>query len=171
MSLPSTSVSINFNEKEDNSALLNKVLIELNVNKINEKDIKLIKSIAKGGQGKIKYGIFKNLEVIIKILPKENIILIIQEISNMVKYKNINIPKFLGVFETENSCGLVMEFIEGLNLTKIISLEKQGKIILSLIQKLNYLIQLSSVIDYLNSNNLIHRDLKTDNTLIDKLGQ
>ena len=89
----------------------------------------------------------------------------------MVKYKSAYIPKFLGVFETDKTCGLVMEFIEGLNLTKIINLEKQGKIILSIIQKLNYLIQLSSVIDYLNSNNLIHRDLKTDNILIDKLGQ
>ena len=168
MSLPSTSSSINV---KDNSILLKEILIKLNVNKINEKDIKLTKSIAKGGQGKIKYGIFKNLEVIIKILPKESMILIIQEIINMIKYKSANIPKFIGVFETEKSCGLVMEFIEGLNLTKIISLEKQGKINLSLIQKFNYLIQLSSVIDYLNSNNLIHRDLKTDNILIDKLGQ
>jgi serine/threonine protein kinase len=33
------------------------------------------------------------------------------------------------------------------------------------------LIKLSSVIDYLNNNNLVHRDLKTDNILIDKLGQ
>ena len=157
--------------KNYNIFLLKDVLIKLNVNEINEKDIKLTKSIAKGGQGKIKYGIYKNLEVIIKILSKENIIHIIQEVSNMVKYKNVYIPKFLGVFETEKSYGLVMEFIEGLNLSKIISLEKQGKISLSLIQKLNYLIQLSSVIDYLNNNNLVHRDLKTDNILIDKLGQ
>ena len=135
MSLPSTSSSIN---TKDNSILLKEILIKLNVNKINEKDIKLTKSIAKGGQGKIKYGVLKNLEVIIKILPKENMVLIIQEIINMIKYKNVNIPKFLGVFETEKSCGLVMEFIEGLNLTKIISLEKQGKITLSLIQKLNF---------------------------------
>ena len=35
-----------------------------NINKINENDIKLTKSIAKGGQGKIKYGVYKNIEVI-----------------------------------------------------------------------------------------------------------
>ena len=127
--------------------------------------------MARGGQGKIKQGIFKNLDVIVKVLPKENIMYIIYEISNMIKYKNVNIPKFLGVFENEKNFGLVMEYIEGLNLSKIISLENQGKITLSIMQKLNYLIQLSSVMDYLNSNNLIHRDLKTDNILVDKLGQ
>jgi serine/threonine protein kinase len=173
MSSSSTSSSTNEkNGKEKNNTFqLNDILMKLNVNKINENNIKLKKSISQGFQGKIKVGIFKNLDVIIKLLPKENNIHILQEISNMVKYKNANIPKFLGVFQNEKYCGLVMEFIEGFNLSKIISLEKQGKITLSLMQKLNYLIQLSSVIDYLNSNNLIHRDLKTDNIMIDKLGQ
>jgi len=168
MSQPSTSSSIN---EKNNEILFNEILNQLNVNKINEKDIKLKKSLARGGQGKIKQGVFKNLEVIVKVLPKENIMYIIYEISNMIKYKNVNIPKFLGIFENEKYFGLVMEYIEGLNLSKIISLENQGKITLSLMQKLNYLIQLSSVMDYLNSNNLIHRDLKTDNILVDKLGQ
>jgi serine/threonine protein kinase len=168
MSQPSTSSSIN---EKNNEIIFNEILNQLNVNKINEKDIKLKKSLARGGQGKIKQGLFKNLDVIVKVLPKENIMYIIYEISNMIKYKNVNIPKFLGVFENEKYFGLVMEYIEGLNLSKIISLENQGKITLSLIQKLNYLIQLSSVMDYLNSNNLIHRDLKTDNILVDKLGQ
>ena len=168
MSAPLASSSIS--DKSRIMALC-ELLSNQNINKINENDIKLTKSIAKGGQGKIKYGIYKNLEVIIKIISKENIIHIIQEVSNMIKYKSFYIPKFLGFFESEKYFGLVMEFIEGLNLTKIIYLEKQGKITLSLIQKLNYLIQLSSVIDYLNSNNLVHRDLKTDNILVDKLGQ
>ena len=168
MSAPLASSSIS--DKSRIMALC-ELLLNQNINKINENDIKLTKSIAKGGQGKIKYGVYKNLEVIIKIISKENIIHIIQEVSNMIKYKSFYIPKFLGFFESEKYFGLVMEFIEGLNLTKIIYLEKQGKITLSLIQKLNYLIQLSSVIDYLNSNNLVHRDLKTDNILVDKLGQ
>ena len=168
MSAPLASSSIS--DKSRIMALC-ELLSNQNINKINENYIKLTKSIAKGGQGKIKYGIYKNLEVIIKIISKENIIHIIQEVSNMIKYKSFYIPKFLGFFESEKYFGLVMEFIEGLNLTKIIYLEKQGKITLSLIQKLNYLIQLSSVIDYLNSNNLVHRDLKTDNILVDKLGQ
>ena len=168
MSAPLASSSIS--DKSRIMALC-ELLSNQNINKINENDIKLTKSIAKGGQGKIKYGVYKNLEVIIKIISKENIIHIIQEVSNMIKYKSFYIPKFLGFFESEKYFGLVMEFIEGLNLTKIIYLEKQGKITLSLIQKLNYLIQLSSVIDYLNSNNLVHRDLKTDNILVDKLGQ
>ena len=167
------SAPLAFSSISDKSRInsLCELLKNLNVNIINEKDIKLTKSIAKGGQGKIKYGIFKNLEVIIKIISKENIIHIIQEVINLIKYKSFYIPKFLGFFEKEKYFGLVMEFIEGLNLSKIIYLEKQGKISLSLIQKLNYLIQLSSVIDYLNSNNLVHRDLKTDNILVDKLGQ
>ena len=167
------SAPLAFSSISDRSRInsLCELLKNLNVNKINEKDIKLTKSIAKGGQGKIKYGVFKNLEVIIKIISKENIIHIIQEVINLIKYKSFYIPKFLGFFEKEKYFGLVMEFIEGLNLSKIIYLEKQGKISLSLIQKLNYLIQLSSVIDYLNSNNLVHRDLKTDNILVDKLGQ
>ena len=167
------SAPLAFSSISDKSRInsLCELLKNLNVNIINEKDIKLTKSIAKGGQGKIKYGVFKNLEVIIKIIPKENIIHIIQEVINLIKYKSFYIPKFLGFFEKEKYFGLVMEFIEGLNLSKIIYLEKQGKISLSLIQKLNYLIQLSSVIDYLNSNNLVHRDLKTDNILVDKLGQ
>ena len=168
MSAPLASSSIS---DKSRIATLCELLTNLNVNKINEKDIKLIKSIAKGGQGKIKYGVFKNLEVIIKIISKDNVIHIIQEVINLIKYKSFYIPKFLGFFEEEKYFGLVMEFIEGLNLSKIIYLEKQGKITLSLIQKLNYLIQLSSVITYLNSNNLVHRDLKTDNILIDKLGQ
>ena len=168
MSAPLAYSSIS--DKSRISALC-ELLTNMNVNKINEKDIKLTKSIAKGGQGKIKYGVFKNLEVIIKIIPKESIIHIIQEVINLIKYKSFYIPKFLGFFESEKYFGLVMEFIEGLNLSKIIYLEKMGKITLSLIQKLNYLIQLSSVIDYLNSNNLVHRDLKTDNILVDKLGQ
>ena len=168
MSAPLASSSIS--DKSRIMALC-ELLSNQNINKINENYIKLTKSIAKGGQGKIKYGVYKNLEVIIKIISKENIIHIIQEVSNMIKYKSFYIPKFLGFFESEKYFGLVMEFIEGLNLTKIIYLEKQGKITLSLIQKLNYLIQLSSVIDYLNSNNLVHRDLKTDNILVDKLGQ
>ena len=168
MSAPLASSSIS--DKSRIMALC-ELLSNQNINKINENDIKLTKSIAKGGQGKIKYGVYKNLEVIIKIISKENIIHIIQEVSNMIKYKSFYIPKFLGFFESEKYFGLVMEFIEGLNLTKIIYLEKQGKITLSLIQKLNYLIQLSSVINYLNSNNLVHRDLKTDNILVDKLGQ
>jgi len=167
------SAPLAFSSISDKSRInsLCELLKNLNVNIINEKDIKLTKSIAKGGQGKIKYGVFKNLEVIIKIISKENIIHIIQEVINLIKYKSFYIPKFLGFFEKEKYFGLVMEFIEGLNLSKIIYLEKQGKISLSLIQKLNYLIQLSSVIDYLNSNNLVHRDLKTDNILVDKLGQ
>ena len=168
MSAPLASSSIS--DKSRIMALC-ELLSNQNINKINENDIKLTKSIAKGGQGKIKYGVYKNLEVIIKIISKENIIHIIQEVSNMIKYKSFYIPKFLGFFESEKYFGLVMEFVEGLNLTKIIYLEKQSKITLSLIQKLNYLIQLSSVIDYLNSNNLVHRDLKTDNILVDKLGQ
>jgi serine/threonine-protein kinase len=66
---------------------------------------------------------------------------------------------------------MVFEYIDGVTMTKLISLEKSKKIETNLIQKIDYLIQLASVIDFLHSHSLMHRDLKTDNIMIDHLGQ
>ncbi len=150
--------------------MLNIVIEKWDINRITSSQLKLEKTIASGGQGKVKIGKYYSMFVIVKILHKISTNNFITEMLNAYKYRHPNIPKFLGVFESEKHYGLVMEYIDGITLTKLINLEKQNKIHITLLQKLDYLIQLCCVIEFLHSNNLIHRDLKTDNIMIDHFG-
>ena len=150
--------------------MLNIVMEKWDINRITSSQLKLEKTIASGGQGKVKIGKYYSMFVIVKILHKISTNNFITEMLNAYKYRHPNIPKFLGVFESEKHYGLVMEYIDGITLTKLINLEKQNKIHITLLQKLDYLIQLCCVIEFLHSNNLIHRDLKTDNIMIDHFG-
>ena len=149
---------------------LNSIIEKWDITRITSSQLKLEKTIASGGQGKVKIGRYYSMFVIVKILHKINTNNFTSEMLNAYKYRHPSIPKFLGVFESEKHYGLVMEYIDGITLTKLIQLEKGDKIHITLLQKIDYLIQLCCIIEFLHSNNLIHRDLKTDNIMIDYFG-
>lgn len=157
------------NNYNDYIALTN-IIEKWDLNRITSNQLVLLKTIASGGQGKVKLGQYYNMNVIVKILHKLNPKSFTVELLNAYKYRHPNIPKFLGVYESYEHYGIVMEYVDGVTMTKLINLEKQGRITLSLIQKLDYLIQLANVIEFLHSHSLMHRDLKTDNIIIDHLG-
>ena len=156
---------------DSNKSTILSLIDKWSLNKIPSSQLLLIKTIASGGQGKVKLGKYHDMYVIVKILHKLTQQTFTQELFNAYKYRHPTIPKFLGVYESKEHFGMVFEYIDGVTMTKLISLEKSKKIETNLIQKIDYLIQLASVIDFLHSHSLMHRDLKTDNIMIDHLGQ
>ena len=156
---------------DSNKSTILTLIDKWSLNKITSSQLSLIKTIASGGQGKVKLGKYHDMYVIVKILHKLTQQTFTQELFNAYKYRHPTIPKFLGVYESKEHFGMVFEYIDGVTMTKLISLEKSKKIETNLIQKIDYLIQLASVIDFLHSHSLMHRDLKTDNIMIDHLGQ
>jgi serine/threonine protein kinase len=145
------------------------------LNVLSSDVLKLDKEIGSGGFGKVLKGTYYDMPIIVKVLHKINTRNYTNEIANVYKYRHPNIPKFLGVCEFKNSTGLVFEFIDGKTLSNILIEERDcrdegldPKVLF--IQKLDYMIQLASIVEFLHDHRLIHRDLKPDNILIDKLG-
>ena len=109
-------------------SILNSIIEKWDIARITSSQLKLEKTIASGGQGKVKIGRYYSMFVIVKILHKINTNNFTSEMLKAYKYRHPSIPKFLGVFESEKHFGLVMEYIDGITLTKLIQLEKGGKI-------------------------------------------
>lgn len=145
------------------------VIDHWDLNIIPEDMMSIEKTIASGGQGKVKLGKYYNMSIIVKVLHNLNTRDYTNEVKNVYKYRHPNIPKFLGIFQSEKNYGLISEHVDGKTLSKLIQMERQGTKI-AFVQKINYLIQLASIIDFLHDHKLIHRDLKPDNIIVDHLG-
>ncbi|MBL1208706.1 protein kinase domain-containing protein [Geminocystis sp. GBBB08] len=84
------------------------------------------------------------------------------ESDNQKKCLHPNIPKVYECFEENNTAYIVMEFIEGKSLLKI--LEEEGIISESRIKK--YFIQIAEALKIIHDNNFLHRDIKPENIII-----
>ena len=93
-----------------------------------------------------------------------------KEVEAYSKLNHPAIPKFLGIsYDVLHNHGILMEYISGEDLIKIIDSEKLEKsILINDDEKLQYIYQLADVISYLHCNNIIHRDLKPNNIMIKK---
>ena len=88
-----------------------------------------------------------------------------REVSFMKQIDHPLIAQLFQVIEDEKNSYLIMEFCEGDNLLQYINTD--GKLEENLARQ--YFIQLVSVVEYLHSEkNIIHRDLKAENVLLDR---
>ncbi|BAQ64814.1 protein kinase domain-containing protein [Geminocystis sp. NIES-3709] len=84
------------------------------------------------------------------------------EANNQKKCTHTNIPKIYDCFEENNTAYIVMEFIEGKSLSKI--LKDDG--ILSENRVKKYFIQVAETLKVVHQNNFLHRDIKPENIII-----
>ena len=132
---------------------------------------KMLKSLGKGSYGEVKLAVEKltGIKYAIKIYSKKifddpkkkkNIE---NEIKILKQLDNINIMKLYEVIKTYKFNYLIMEYIDGISLLEIIKNEK--KHYLEEKRALKIFIQIVKAIEYCQSKNICHRDIKLENIL------
>ena len=111
-----------------------------------------------------------NSLLVLKEIPIENLSneersSALNEAEILKKLNHPNIIRYHDSFLIENNISIVMEYGEGGTLYNFI-LNQEKIISENVIKKL--FIQLLAAVDYIHSNQILHRDLKTENILLDK---
>ncbi|WP_353929089.1 serine/threonine-protein kinase [Okeanomitos corallinicola TIOX110] len=88
------------------------------------------------------------------------------EVKSLQKLNHPQIPQFVEYIEEEQEFYLVQQYINGKTLRE--KLHIHGKISLQAAHQI--LIDLLKIIDYLHQQNIIHRDIKPDNIMINDQG-
>jgi len=135
------------------------------------KNYEFISMLGNGSYGKVRLyrdRRYKDLLFAIKTLKKEGIPqyqfnLLKSEVHILSNLDHPNIVKYFGVFEDDWYVHIVMEYLKGYDLYKIISLKKytgfDEKDMCEIIQ------QLLKALSFIHSQNIIHRDIKPENIL------
>ena len=113
-----------------------------------------------------------NQEFALKAIPKENII----EKKNINSLRNEKkimsmishtfVTKFHSTFQDEDNVYFLMDYVKGEELYYILKEQKK----FTEEQAKFYLAEIYSIISYLHSKNIIYRDLKTENIIVDQEG-
>ena len=140
-------------------------------NKDIRKSYEFICMLGNGSFGKVRLyrdRNYKDLLFAIKTLKKEGIPqyhfnLLKSEVNILSNLDHPNIVKYFGTFEDEFFIHIVMEYLKGHDLDKIISLKNytgfDEKNMCQIIQ------QLLKALSFIHSKNIIHRDIKPENVL------
>ncbi|KAI9620961.1 hypothetical protein KEM48_007890 [Puccinia striiformis f. sp. tritici PST-130] len=89
------------------------------------------------------------------------------EICFLKDLEHPNIVQYLGFEETLNNCNIFLEYVEGGSIGSCVS--KHGKLEQEVVK--SFTKQILGGLEYLHSSNIMHRDLKADNVLVDLIGR
>ena len=158
-------------EENNNKNEKSKNRISQSKNTDVRKNYEFISMLGNGAYGKVRLyrdRNYKELLFAIKTLKKEGIPqyqfnLLKSEVNILSNLDHPNIVKYFGVFEDDYYVHIVMEYLKGYDLYKIISLKKytgfDEKDMCEIIQ------QLLKALSFIHSQNIIHRDIKPENIL------
>ncbi|KAH7850592.1 hypothetical protein Vadar_000268 [Vaccinium darrowii] len=132
--------------------------------------LKFGKQVASGTYGDLYKGTYGNQEVAIKILKADQINTdtrkeFAQEVFILRKVRHKNVVQFIGACTKSPSLCIVTEFMSGGSVYDYLHKRKGSFKLPSL---LRVAIDISKGMDYLHQNNIIHRDLKAANLLMDE---
>ncbi|KAK3098791.1 hypothetical protein FSP39_023156 [Pinctada imbricata] len=134
---------------------------------------RLVEVIGKGAFGTVWKGkhVLTRNEVAIKVVPKKSILQrdrakrrFLSETQALKRLEHNNIVKLLTWMETDKNFYLVMEFICGESLKRY--LRKRGRI--SEYECKTYIGQITQALKYMHDQDIVHRDIKLDNIVLEK---
>lgn len=136
---------------------------------IDKRCLKMGKKIACGSCGDLYCATYLGQDVAVKILKTEQLneamaLEFNQEVEILRKVHHQNVVRFIGACTKPNEFCIVTEYMMGGNLYDYLH---KDHMILELPQLLKFAIDICKGMDYLHQNNIIHRDLKTANLLMD----
>ncbi|KAJ7966923.1 putative Protein kinase [Quillaja saponaria] len=139
---------------------------------IDSSRLKYEKKIASGSFSVLYKGTFYNQDVAIKVLKTEHLSANIkrefaQEVHILSKVQHKNVVKFIGACTQPPSLFIVTEYMSGGSMYDLLHKEK---VVLTLPSLLKVAIDVSKGMNYLHLNDIIHRDLKAANLLVDENG-
>ncbi|KAL3539115.1 hypothetical protein ACH5RR_002481 [Cinchona calisaya] len=137
---------------------------------IDHQHLKFEYKVASGSYGDLYKGIYCSQEVAIKILKAERLNSelqkeFVQEVYIMRKVRHKNVVQFIGACTRPSNLCIVTEFMSGGSVYDYLHKQK-GTFKLPTLLKVA--IDVSKGMNYLHQNNIIHRDLKAANLLMDE---
>ncbi|KAJ7001551.1 serine/threonine-protein kinase STY46 isoform X2 [Populus alba] len=137
---------------------------------IDPKYLKFENKVASGSYGDLYKGTYCSQEVAIKILKPERVNSDLQkefaqEVYIMRKVRHKNVVQFIGACTKPPSLCMVTEFMYG---GSVYDYLHKHRGVFKLPNLLKVAIDVSKGMDYLHQNNIIHRDLKAANLLMDE---
>jgi serine/threonine-protein kinase len=132
-------------------------------------EYKIVEKVGQGGMGSVYKAVHSKLDqtVAIKVLSSEfsdNPSMrkrFINEARIQAKFSHPNVVNVLNFFEIENNAYLVMEFIEGDTLEKV--LQRKGT--LQIEEALNISYSVLNALMFMHSKGVVHRDIKPANIM------
>ncbi|XVE69660.1 hypothetical protein DITRI_Ditri10aG0008500 [Diplodiscus trichospermus] len=162
-------------EQTGNKLVSSNVSIPAGGNDVGEIDSSLLKyerKLASGSYGDLYKGTFCGQDVAIKVLKTEHLNENLrreftQEVNIMRKIRHKNVVQFIGACTRSPSLCIVTEFMPGGSIYNFLHKQKAG---FKLPFLLKVAIDVSNGMIYLHQNNIMHRDLKAANLLMNENG-
>ncbi|XP_031475250.1 serine/threonine-protein kinase STY46-like [Nymphaea colorata] len=160
-------------EQADELPVFDHVKIPNDGTDVWEIDLRLLKfekKIASGSYGDLYRGTYCSQDVAIKILKPERVDVdmqreFAQEVFIMRKVRHKNVVQFIGACTKPPTLCIVTEFMSGGSVYDFLHKQKG---VFKLPALLRVAVDVSKGMNYLHQNNIIHRDLKAANLLMDE---
>lgn len=132
--------------------------------------------LGNGAFGKVRLFCDKNfpeMKYAIKTIKKEDMAkelytFLIDEVNILSEMDHPNIVKYYESYEDDNYINIVMEYLEGHDLFKLITSRKSNKF--SEKDMAEIITHLFKALSYIHNKNIVHRDIKPENILFSKDG-